>query len=144
MKESLALIINIVCFCRVKPLGRPRINKHTGSIYTPMDAQAELLQELANWKIDTIEGPIIVDIKIFFEPRTKKDIENDYICKPAFGDTDNLTKAIYDGLQHRKIIKDDIQIVGGSTYKIASDEDHACIAIYRPDLKDTKYYDQRI
>jgi Holliday junction resolvase RusA-like endonuclease len=121
------LVAQFHLFCPVKPLQRPRINKHTRAIYQPTENQIELLNELALFPVDEFNFPMIVDIYINFDRGDKLapfPIENRY------GDEDNLRKAVCDALQAKKVIINDNLILGGSTYKCFNTTDFTLIKIY--------------
>jgi len=127
-----SIIHRIMLFCEIKPHPRPRINKHTGSIYQPRETMQELLNELhiqyKTKKKPYLQHPFILDAYINFDkpPRTK---EKHPVAK-KYGDEDNLRKSIMDALQLMEIIDDDKLCVGGMTYKAFGQENCAYLEFF--------------
>jgi len=145
--ERCNLIDELNLYCIVQPLERPRIGKG-GQFYTPRDNQLNLYREVnyyARTKSKLIDFPVIVDCFFFFKFKTS---EKKFPTDNAYGDTDNLVKAIYDALSpsskvlknstiERKIISDDRLIIGGENFKLfdipdeeGNSENYAVIKIY--------------
>lgn len=111
----------IYCFCKVRPLARPRENYRQ-----PIDNQRELFRELNNYRCSkAIDEPVIINADIHFN--SKKNYPTDI----GYGDIDNLEKAIYDGLVKFNIIRDDRLIVEGRTSKMSDIEDFLKLDIYK-------------
>jgi len=72
------------------------------------------------YKGKTIEEPVFIEIQfVFLRPNSlmrKKD-PSERILKGTKPDLDNLVKAVLDGLQDAKVLKDDSQVVGLITHK---------------------------
>jgi Holliday junction resolvase RusA-like endonuclease len=100
---------------KVYPLSRPRFQG--GHAYQPLDNQRELRAFLEDHQLDIpFHGDLWLDCHFLtLDNRT--------------GDCDNLLKAVCDGLQHARIIKNDKQIVGGTYQRGFSDTDHANIVL---------------
>ena len=123
-------------FTQIRPLARPRLNKHKNGVYQPKDGQNRLLDAMKYFKKTMIDQPCIIDIYINLT-RKVCDI-SPYPIRPQYGDEDNLRKAINDALQiekdiqkiTKKIIYDDRFIVGGEQFKLFHKENGGVIRIY--------------
>jgi Holliday junction resolvase RusA-like endonuclease len=122
-------LLKMPLFCRVNPLGRPRLNKHRNGIYQPKENQIELLAEVKNYGSKNITGPIFVDTWIQIHPDKEFEMSYHAIDK-QFGDLDNLVKAIYDALVTFEVIEDDRFIVGGDIRKSLGEDDFCFITIW--------------
>lgn len=126
------MIEELNLFCMAQPLERPRLGKG-GTFYTPRDNQLRIYKEInyyAKLRKKAIDVPIIVDCFFYFEMNTN----DKYPVAAKYGDIDNLTKSIYDGMNAstslirkelvcKKIISDDRYIIGGESFKLYDKED---------------------
>lgn len=126
------LLKTMLLFAKVRPLARPRLNRHTGHTYQPKDNQRSLFQAILPYAKDhtPITEPVIVDTCIVFARGNSKGL---HPVTQQHGDEDNLRKAICDSMQP-DILGDDRWIIGGHNYKIFGDENCAMIQIYKPIL----------
>lgn len=127
------LLLDVLVFCAVRPLERPRKAFNSRHFYQPKENQAELLSELIPYQklVDKpFEEPVIVDITCFFK---KPHSEEPYPVAPTYGDEDNLRKAVNDALVDRGILSNDRFVIGGLTFKLFAIEPHAHIQIWRPE-----------
>ena len=121
------LIGEIMIFCTVKPLQRPRINTRTYQIYQPKENQKELFYELKLYKRDEpVERPITIDTLICF----KSDGKSGWPTQKHYGDEDNLRKAINDALQSCGVISDDKYVIGGENVKCFAEDNYCHIKIW--------------
>ena len=123
------LLAELPLFVRVEPLQRPRLNPHSKNVYQPIKNQQAMFLEMANYTLETINEPVIVDTYENFLNRFKKPA--DHPIHSCYGDEDNLRKGINDALVRYKILADDCMVVGGENFKAFNTEDVALIRIYR-------------
>jgi Holliday junction resolvase RusA-like endonuclease len=123
------LIAVLPIFNKISPLARPRINRHTSSIYQPKENQKALLSDIKVFEPLEIAFNVIVDTYINFELPEEGKKRGD-ISDKRYGDEDNLRKAIADALQFGKIIIDDRYVIGGENFKWLGPEDFCLIKIY--------------
>lgn len=116
-------------FVAINPLARPRLNKHTGSIWQPKTRQAPLLDALKYFKKPGIDYPFLCDLYIHLARRNND--ESDWPTAPKYGDDDNLRKSVMDAMTDVGIIKDDRFCMGGSTYMCFDKEDFAFIELFK-------------
>ena len=113
-------LLDFVIFERASPLPRPRINKHTGSIYQPIDSQNKVRKALLEIEQEPIDVPFILEADFYFEKK-------EYFLKV---DVDNLLKALADNLQAMKIITNDRLMMGSRVTKNLY-EDFICLRLIR-------------
>lgn len=125
------LLLEIMVFCRIQPLKRPRKAGNANHFYQPKDNQLQLFEELLPYSAlvkEPLDGPMIMDMHCIFLRH-----ENDqYPTAKRYGDDDNLRKAVNDALVHSKLVSDDRFIIGGETWKLYGEEDQAQIRLWRP------------
>lgn len=125
------LICKIPLFCRIEPLARPRVNYFTKRIHQPLDNQQALLTEVSTFDPSKISGPVYVDIAIILQtPTPKRGAPPPHPTSKAYGDLDNLAKAVNDALVKAQILADDSIIVGHAITKAFGPEDLATVAIW--------------
>jgi len=92
------------------PKGRPRLNKTTGSIYTPKDTVVyeDSIAMMAMTQRERYGSQLVKITALFFT------------AKKRGADIDNLFKAVADGLLKGGILDDDSQIVEAHAVRIKS------------------------
>ena len=122
------LLHSISLPCRAKPLPRPRVvgTKFGQRVFQPLGNQMQLRGLLAHEPELMVTRPVIVDSYVYF--KSSKRLQ--FPATKAYGDEDNIRKAICDGLQAAKIITDDALIVGGENFKLFGDSDSVVINIF--------------
>lgn len=126
------LLLELLVFCKIRPLERPRKAFNSQHFYQPKDNQLELFDELQRYQMlvaRPIEEPVIIDIICSF---AKGKSTADHPVAPAYGDEDNLRKAVNDALVEKLIMANDRYVIGGTTWKIYDEEDMGRIQIWRP------------
>ena len=91
------LLFELHIFEKGFPQARPRINKHTRTIFSPLENQRPVRRALSQYHLGTIEESFCLTAHFFFKDHTD------------FGktDSDNLLKALADSLQATKVISND-------------------------------------
>lgn len=114
--------------CRVKPLPRPRLcsTKFGQRVFQPLGNQHEFRALVGREPELMVTSPVIVDSYAYFKPSKRLK----FPATRAYGDEDNIRKAICDALQAAKIITDDALIVGGENFKLFGDDNGVVINIY--------------
>ena len=90
-------ILETHIFEKAYPQERPRINKNTGSIYSPLDKQNKVRSHFSEYCGDLVDFPFFLTAHFFF-------CEQSYYDRV---DTDNLVKALADTLQAMNVISND-------------------------------------
>ena len=121
-----------------KGKGRPRLNRYSGSIYTPADtARYEKLVALCYRDVAhgyKFTSPVKVTVKAYHKPpkgKSKKvvgDMLNGHILPTKKPDADNIAKIILDGLNHIAW-DDDTQVVDMAVMKRYSEEPMVVVII---------------
>lgn len=121
-----------------KGKGRPRLNRYSGSIYTPQEtSNYEKLVALSyrnSAKGYKFTAPVKVTIKAYHKPpksKSKKVVEdmlNGHILPTKKPDADNVAKIILDGLNH-VAWDDDTQVVEMMVMKRYSEEAMVAVVI---------------
>lgn len=94
------------------PKGRPRINKTTGTVYTPATTRVyenSVAMMAMVGKEKFADAPVIIEALFFLKGNKKVDI-------------DNLVKSVLDGLNHSGIWDDDSQVWALAAFKYPNAE----------------------
>lgn len=123
-----------------KPLGRPRVNQTTKSIYTPSEDKAYQKKVSAAYhaaygkqQAFTADEPLAVVISAYCgiaktTSKKKRLLIESGAEFPKKGDIDNIVKNVLDGMS-RHVFPDDSQIVQIGARKAYSDEPHVTVII---------------
>lgn len=121
-----------------KGKGRPRLNRYSGSIYTPAEtAQYERLVALSYSNVARgykFTSPVKVTVKAYHKPpkgkskRVVQDMLNGHILPTKKPDADNVAKIILDGLNH-VAWSDDTQVVDMMVSKRYGEEPMVAVII---------------
>ena len=123
------LLASLELNCWARPLGRPRLNFHSGNVFQPKDNQRALFRALAEHRPEyPVDQECIVDMEVFF--KKKKSTKAIFPSTRFWGDEDNIRKGINDGLVSYGHLIDDCLVLGGVTYKTFGPQDKVFINIY--------------
>jgi Holliday junction resolvase RusA-like endonuclease len=127
-----------------KGKGRPRLNRYSGSIYTPTETtnyeKLVALSYSGSAKGYKFTSPVKVTVKAYHKPpkgKSKKVVEdmlNGHILPTKKPDADNIAKIILDGLNHIAW-DDDTQVVEMMVTKRYSEEPMVAVIIEEIDAK---------
>jgi Holliday junction resolvase RusA-like endonuclease len=127
-----------------KGKGRPRLNRYSGSVYTPADTVQ--YERLVAWSYANaahgykFTSPVKVTVKAYHKPpkgKSKKvvgDMLNGHILPTKKPDADNVAKIILDGLNH-VAWDDDTQVVEMMVTKRYCEESMVAVIIEEIDAQ---------
>jgi Holliday junction resolvase RusA-like endonuclease len=95
-------ILETHIFEKAYPQDRPRINRHTGSIYSPLQRQGKVRAHFNDYCGEIVDIPFFLTAHFFFKEQRYYDSV----------DCDNLVKALADTLQAMDVISNDNLMVG--------------------------------
>ena len=116
-------ITELMVFEKGEALKRPRLNKHSGSVYSPTSNQNAVREALSSSNVAMIECPFWLTAHFFHS-------DNAYFLKT---DVDNMLKALADNLQFTKIVKNDNQMMGVTATKNLANEDWIWLELAKAD-----------
>jgi Holliday junction resolvase RusA-like endonuclease len=90
-------LIEFHIFEKAFPQARPRFNRQTRAVYSPLENQKPVRRALSQYHLETIDEHFCLTAHFFFKDH------KDFKAK----DTDNLVKALADSLQAQKVISND-------------------------------------
>ena len=127
-----------------KGKGRPRLNRYSGSIYTPEETKRYEALVAMSYRNSArgykFTSPVKVTVKAFHKPpkgKSKKVVEemlNGTILPTKKPDADNVAKIVLDGLNH-VAWDDDTQVVDMMVTKRYSEEPMVAVIVEAIDAK---------
>jgi Holliday junction resolvase RusA-like endonuclease len=130
--------ITVIIPGKPTPKGRPRFNSKTGGIYTPKKTQhyertVGLLANNAMRGKEVFQGPVHLELRAHFQiPKSwPEELKVKALLgeiSPRGADTDNIVKAVSDGL-NKIVYRDDTQIVSIRATKVYAHQPFVVVTV---------------